>query len=55
MTPFRLFVRHKWEEHKEELMEWEQHLPQYDQHYYFRKHRWFLKRIFKLGVDKPKL
>jgi hypothetical protein len=51
MSAFRRFVRDKWEEHKEELLEWDKQLPQYDQQYYFRKHRWFLKNIFKKQVD----
>jgi hypothetical protein len=55
MSAFRRFVRDKWEEHKEELLEWEKQLPQYNQQYYFRKHCWFLKRLFKLEVDKAKL
>jgi len=36
-------------------MLWEKKLPQYDADYYFHKHKWFLKNIYKveiLGVDK---
>ena len=47
MTSFRQFVWEKWQEHKEELMAWERTLPQYDEKYYFAKHKWFLKNIFK--------
>ena len=52
MTPFRQFVMDKWLEHKEELMTWERQLPEYDAEYYFNKHKWFLKNIYKLEVDK---
>lgn len=45
---FRQFVFDKWQEHKEELMAWEQRMPQYDADYYFQKHRWFLKNLYKL-------
>jgi hypothetical protein len=47
MISFRQFVTEKWEEHKDELMAWEKKLPQYDAGYYFRKHKWFLKNIYK--------
>ena len=47
MTSFRQFVWEKWQEHKDELMAWERTLPQYDEKYYFAKHKWFLKNIFK--------
>jgi hypothetical protein len=52
---FRQFCTEKWYEHRDELMLWEKKLPQYDADYYFSKHKWFLKNIYKvevLGVDK---
>ena len=44
---FRNFLNEKWYEHKDELMAWEQKFPEYDREYYFRKHRWLLKKMFK--------
>jgi hypothetical protein len=38
----------KWQEHKDELLAWEKQLPEYDSTYYFRKHRWFLKKMYQL-------
>jgi len=51
-SAFRNFCIEMWFNHKDELLEWEKQLPQYDSNYYFRKHRWFLKEIFKKEVDK---
>jgi hypothetical protein len=34
-------------EHKDELFQWENKFPEYDSTYYFRKHRWMLKRMFQ--------
>lgn len=48
MTSFRTFVMDKWQEHKDELLAWEKQLPEYDSAYYFRKHRWFLKKMYQL-------
>lgn len=36
-----------WYKHRDEILEWERRLPQYDSNYYFRKHRWFLKNAYK--------
>ena len=47
MTPFRQFVWEKWQEHKDELLQWENRLPEYNEKYYFSKHRWFLKNIYR--------
>lgn len=45
---FRLFCIEKWFEHKDEILEWTgKALTEYDDKYYFRKHRWLLKRMFK--------
>ena len=56
MSGFRTFVWEKWQEHKEELLAWEKSLPQYDSNYYYHKHKWFLKNMYKESkkvVDKP--
>lgn len=46
--PFRIFIQNKWFEHKDEIYAWtRQPLTEYDDKYYFRKHRWLLKRMFK--------
>jgi hypothetical protein len=47
MTPFRQFVWEKWQEHKDELLQWEKRLPQYDSTYYFKQHKWFLKNLYQ--------
>lgn len=44
---FRCFIQRKWMEHKDELMRWEKRRPEYDQNYYFRKHKWMLKRMYQ--------
>lgn len=46
-SAFRVFLIEKWMQHKDELMAWEKRLPDYDEKYYFRKHRWMLRRMFK--------
>jgi hypothetical protein len=51
---FRSFLNDKWYEHQEEILIWEKKLPQYDREYYWRKHKWLLKNMFKQSknVDK---
>ena len=47
-SKFRLFCIHKWFEHKDEIYDWTgKALTEYDDRYYFQKHRWLLKRMFK--------
>ena len=47
-STFQLFCREKWFEHKDEILLWTgSTLTEYDDKYYFRKHRWLLKRMFK--------
>lgn len=46
-SKFRLYVTEKWYEHKEELLNWTGQFPEYDSNYYFNKHRWLLKKMFK--------
>ena len=46
-SAFRLFVNEKWMEHKDEVFNWENKFPEYNSTYYFRKHRWMLKKMFK--------
>jgi len=46
-SSFRLFCTEKWFEHKDEVMAWTGNLVDYDDTYYFRKHRWLLKKMFK--------
>ena len=46
-SAFRLFCTEKWFEHKDELFEWTHQLPDYDEKYYFRKHRWMLKKMYQ--------
>ena len=44
---FRQFVTEKWYEHKDEILAWTRSVPEYDSTYYFRQHRWLLKRMFQ--------
>lgn len=47
-SDFRLFCIEKWYEHKDEIYSWTgRALVEYDDKYYYRKHRWLLKRMFK--------
>lgn len=46
-SDFRVFCHNKWYEHKDEVMAWTGNLVDYDERYYFTKHRWLLKRMFK--------
>jgi hypothetical protein len=54
---FRMFLNDKWYEHEDEIMAWEKRMPQYDREYYWKKHKWLLKNMFKeskrLDKDKP--
>jgi len=51
---FKCFIQEKWMEHKDELWEWERKFPEYNQEYYFRKHRWMLKRMFQDEIRNRK-
>ena len=44
---FRSFLNDKWYEHQDEILIWEKKLPQYDREYYWQKHKWLLKNMFK--------
>jgi len=45
-SPFRQFCQEKWFEHRDEIMTWTGQAVNYDSDYYFRKHRWLLKRMY---------
>lgn len=48
VSQFRLFCTQKWFEHKDEILAWTgKPLTEYDSDYYFRKHRWMLKSMYK--------
>ena len=52
---FRQFVTEKWFEHKDEILDWTRSVPNYDADYYFRQHKWMLKKMYqewKKEVDK---
>jgi len=51
---FRCFLQEKWMEHKNELMIWEKRFPEYDDKYYFNKHKWMLKRMYREEVGSSK-
>jgi hypothetical protein len=44
-SAFRWWCSEKWMEHRDELFLWEKRFPEYDSTYYFRKHRWMLKKM----------
>tara|TARA_Y100000385_G_C12779007_1_gene502672 strand:- start:31 stop:300 length:270 start_codon:yes stop_codon:yes gene_type:complete len=46
-SEFRCWCNEMWMQHKDEIFIWEQRLPEYDSTYYFRKHRWMLKKMFQ--------
>lgn len=46
-SPFRAFCNMMWQEHKEEIYSWTNQMVDYDDKYYFRKHKWLLKKMFK--------
>jgi len=46
-SQFRVWLVEKWMEHKDELMLWEHRHPEYDDKYYFNKHKWMLRRMFQ--------
>lgn len=46
-SAFRMFCTEKWFEHRDEILDWTGKPADYDSDYYFRKHRWLLKRMFK--------
>ena len=46
-SKFRFWLVEKWFEHKDELMAWEHKLPEYDDRYYFSKHKWMLRRMYQ--------
>ena len=47
MMTFRQFVTEKWYEHKDEILLWTRAVPEYDAEYYFRQHRWLLKKMYQ--------
>jgi hypothetical protein len=45
---FRLFCNEKWYEHKDEILVWTgSALTEYDSAYYFRQHKWLLRKMYK--------
>lgn len=49
-SAFRHFLWNKWFEHKDELMMWEKKDPEYDSTYYFRKHKWMLRKMYRESI-----
>jgi len=47
ISEFRIFCQDKWFEHKDEIYNWTNELVCYDDTYYFNKHKYVLKRMFK--------
>jgi len=51
-SPFRIWLQEMWMKHKDEVFVWTKQFPEYDDKYYFRKHRWMLKKMFKQEQGK---
>ena len=47
ISEFRSFCNEKWYEHKDEILLWTGDMVEYDSKYYYNKHRWLLKSMFK--------
>jgi len=53
LSHFRMFIQEKWFQHKDEIYSWTgKALTEYDDKYYFRKHKWLLKKMFKEEQNK---
>lgn len=52
LSSFRMFCNETWYEHKDEILVWTGKQVDYDATYYFRKHRWLLKKMFKESAKK---
>jgi len=46
-SAFRLYCHEKWYEHKDEIFLWTGNMVKYDASYYFGKHRWMLRSMFR--------
>lgn len=46
-SQFRTWLMEKWVEHKDECFTWTRKFPEYDDKYYFRKHKWFLRKMYR--------
>ena len=46
-SAFRQFCQEKWFEHKDEILAWTKRAVDYDSDYYFKKHRWMLRRLYQ--------
>lgn len=46
-SKFRLYCLHKWNEHSDEIFLWTGKPTAYNSEYYFNKHRWLLKHMYK--------
>jgi hypothetical protein len=51
-SAFRVWLQEMWMKHKDECFTWTRQFPEYDDRYYFRKHRWMLKKMFKQEQGK---
>ena len=47
ISPFRSFAQNLWEEHKEEIMNWEGTTCAYTSQEYFNKNKWYVKKLYK--------
>lgn len=46
VSHFRVWCTNKWFEHRDEVLEWTGHSPDYTPEQYFNKYKWWLKREF---------
>ena len=52
MRPFRVFLKHMWEEHKDEVFAWTNKPVTYTSEQFFRKNKWYLKALYS-KLHKP--
>lgn len=45
-SAFRHYCQEKWFEHKDEIYSWTGNIVEYDSTYYFKQHRWMLRRMY---------
>jgi hypothetical protein len=46
-SPFRVFLRNMWEEHRDEVLAWTNKPVTYTSEQFFRKNKWYLKTLYR--------
>jgi len=50
-SAFRMYCHEKWYEHKDEIFSWTGSTVEYDASYYFNKHRWMLRAMYRNEIN----